>query len=151
MGETTAPVLDHPGRWIVSCFGPPHVLKWEVLSGASITPAANEVVIRIIVAGIAGADNLQRVGGYLNERCKAPGFTPGFDCVGEIISAGVSVDSCVVGDRVVTMCMTGAYATHVVAQASEIITLKSSDDPIKICALPLNYMTAWGMLKHSGM
>ena len=104
-----------------------------------------------MVAGIAGADNLQRVGGHLNEHCRMPGFTPGFDFVGEIVAIGSSVNSFAAGDRVASMCVTGAYATHIVLPISVIIKIDTKDDVVKVCALPLNYMTAWGMLKHSGM
>ena len=48
------------------------------------------------------------------------------------------------------MCVFGAYATHIVLPASELIKLRPDDDPIKMCALPLNYMTAFGMLKRAG-
>lgn len=49
------------------------------------------------------------------------------------------------------MCTVGAYATHILLPASSVIKLQKSDDPIAFCAIPLNYMTAYGMLKRAGV
>jgi len=45
----------------------------------------------------------------------------------------------------------GAHATHIVLSLKDVMRIEHSDDPIKIGALPLNYMTSWGLLKHSGV
>lgn len=153
MAQTTAPTPLQPGRWLISKFGPPSVLTWEPFSSL---PTAHDdlVLIRIITAGIAGPDNIQRAGGYPNARCQEPGFTPGYDFVGQVVGLGPAVpaDSLLAcGDRVTSMCMIGAYATHILLPVSEVIRLRPDDDPIKVNALPLNYMTAWGMLKRSGV
>ncbi|KAM0802949.1 hypothetical protein BDR22DRAFT_802760 [Usnea florida] len=84
---TTAPMLDQLGRWVVSDFGPPSVLKWEALESLP-TPSNDDVLVSILVSGASGADNLQRVGGYPDPRCEKPGFTPGYDFVGEIKALG---------------------------------------------------------------
>jgi NADPH:quinone reductase-like Zn-dependent oxidoreductase len=47
------------------------------------------------------------------------------------------------------LCFLGGYATHVLVSASEVIVLQENDDPVKVVALPLNYMTAYGMLTRS--
>lgn len=47
--------------------------------------------------------------------------------------------------------MIGAHATHISLPTTELIRIDPTDDPISVCALPLNYMTAWGMLKRSGV
>lgn len=48
------------------------------------------------------------------------------------------------------MCTVGAYATHILLPAAEVLKLEKDDDPIDMCALPLNYMTAYGLLKRAG-
>ena len=53
------------------------------------------------------------------------------------------------GDLVTSMCVYGAYASHIVLPAAEVIKLKPEDDPVATTALPLNYMTAYGMLMRS--
>jgi NADPH:quinone reductase-like Zn-dependent oxidoreductase len=54
-----------------------------------------------------------------------------------------------VGDLVATICVTGAYATHIVVPLEDCLPLRKDDDLINVVALPLNYMTALGMLKLS--
>lgn len=150
----TSPTPDQPGRWVVTKFGKPSVLKWEPWD-PTLELSADKVLIRVIVAGIAGVDNIQRTGGYpADPRAFKPGFTTGYDLVGEVVAVGGSVppeSHLAIGDRVTSLCVLGAHATHIVLPYEDVIRIESSDDPIKIGALPLNYMTAWGMLKHSGV
>ncbi|KAI9794646.1 MAG: hypothetical protein M1816_004533 [Peltula sp. TS41687] len=153
MPKTTAPTPDQPGRWVVSKFGPPSVLEWKVFDPLP-EPSNDEILISIIATGISGADNIQRVGGYPDPRCEKPGFSPGYDFVGEVQALGPDVPSSrgfSKGDRVTSMCTLGAYATHILLPAGEVTKLQKSDDPIAFCAIPLNYMTAYGMLKRAGV
>ncbi|KAI9898489.1 hypothetical protein N3K66_006849 [Trichothecium roseum] len=154
--RNTSPTPDGPGKWVISKFGGPEVLRWERFDFASAM-RDDEVLVRIITAGIAGPDNIQRVGGYPSPRCREPGFTPGYDFVGEVVALGASSTVkgdgryLAVGDRVAAMCTIGAHATHISLPPSELIRLEPTDDPVAVCALPLNYMTAYGMLRRSGV
>lgn len=147
---TTAPTPDKPGHWVVSKFGPPSVLQWQTWDQLP-EPSANEVRVKILVTGISGADNIQRAGGYPDERVQKPGFTQGYDFTGHVDAVGASVKDFAKGDLVASMCMIGAYATHIVLPAADLIKLRPDDDPIKVGALPLNYMTAFGMLCRAGV
>ncbi|KAI0843654.1 NAD(P)-binding protein [Hypoxylon sp. FL0890] len=153
MPKNTSYTPDQAGRWVVSKFGAPDVLKWETWDlNAELT--ADHALIRIITAGIAGTDNLQRVGGYPDPRSSKPGFTPGYDFVGEVVALGSSPpegNPLAVGDRVASMCVIGSHATHIILPFTELIRIDRNDDPIKVGVLPLNYMTAWGLLKRSGV
>ncbi|RYN97569.1 hypothetical protein AA0119_g7223 [Alternaria tenuissima] len=149
----TSSTPTSPGRWVVTEFGKPSVLRWEAFDPTA-SLSAGGVLIRILVAGIAGVDNIQRCGGYPHPLAKDPGFTTGYDLVGEIIALGDAVPEergLEVGERVAALSIFGAHATHIVLPYEEVMKLDRHDDPLKICALPLNYMTAWGMLKHSGV
>jgi len=149
----TSPTPTSPGRWVITEFGKPSVLRWEAFDPLA-TLSAGGVLIRILVAGIAGVDNIQRVGGYPHPLAKAPGFTPGYDLVGEIVALGDAVPKgreLNMGDRVAALSIFGAHASHIVLPHKEVMKLQPEDDPLKICALPLNYMTSWGLLKHSGV
>jgi NADPH:quinone reductase len=148
MSVTTAPTPDQAGRWVVSSFGPPSVLQWSAFP-SSLDPSVDEVLIRILVAGISGVDNLQRAGGYPDPRCAEPGFCPGYDCVGVVEKIGSKVSGVRQDEIVVSMCILGAHATHILLPATDVVTLEQSDDLMKMAALPLNYMTAYGMLKRS--
>ncbi|KAH7132672.1 hypothetical protein B0J11DRAFT_482254 [Dendryphion nanum] len=87
----TSPTPDQPGRWVVTEFGKPSVLKWESWD-PTFELSGEKVLIRIIVAGIAGVDNIQRAGGYpADPRAFKPGFTTGYDLVGEIVALGESM------------------------------------------------------------
>ncbi|KAF7189038.1 Synaptic vesicle membrane protein VAT-1-like-like [Pseudocercospora fuligena] len=119
MTRTTAPTPNQAGRWIIPRFGPPSVLEWQTWSSLP-TPGQAEALVRIMVAG-------------------------------EVIALGDDAHSkgLKIGDRVASMCMIGAHATHIVSPVADLLKLESTDDAIKICALPLNYMTACGMLNRS--
>lgn len=176
MATNTSSTPTNPGRWAITSFSVPSVLKWQPFTSTppstpldrdrlTALPAhveGNLVLIRILTAGIAGVDNIQRAGGYPNPRCAEPGFTPGYDFVGEVVALGPDAvsayanevsgaDSLAVGDKVASMCVLGAYATHILVPATELLKLKPTDDPVKAVALPLNYMTAYGMLRQSGV
>ena len=150
--RTTAPTPTKPGRWVITKFGPPSVLDWQVYETLP-QPAENEVLIRILVAGVSGTDNLQRVGGYPDPRTQKPGFTPGYDLVGIVEAVGSTTASELagisIGSLVASMCCLGSYATHIVLPLPELIKIKDDDNPIMVAALPLNYMTAYGMLMRS--
>ncbi|KAI9827879.1 MAG: hypothetical protein M1826_006185 [Phylliscum demangeonii] len=151
MTPSTAPTPDKPGRWVISEFGVPSVLKWQTWDPLP-SATGDQILIAIITAGISGADNFMRVGGYPDPRCEKPGFTPGYDFCGEIEAVGPDVPASLhlsKGDRVASMCVVGAYATHILLPAGEVVKVEKTDDPVAICALPLNYMTAYGMLKRS--
>lgn len=153
MSFNTSPTPDKAGRWIVSEFGGPSVMRWETWElPTEISP--DDVLVRIIAAGIAGTDNIQRAGGYPDPRTAKPGFTPGYELVGEVVIVGSSAASkstLTVGDHVASICVVGAHATHAILPVTELIPIEATDDPVLVCALPLNYMTAWGMLKRSGV
>ena len=109
------------------------------------------------MTGISGADNIQRAGGYPDPRTQKPGFSPGYDFVGRIESlpssssdtTSANHQTLAPGDLVTSMCVYGAYASHIVLPTAEVIKLRREDDPVAITALPLNYMTAYGMLMRS--
>ncbi|KAI0851901.1 NAD(P)-binding protein [Daldinia vernicosa] len=152
MPRNTSATPDRPGRWIVSKFGGPDVLKWDTWDPYAEKLPADHVIVRIIIAGIAGTDNIQRVGGYPDPRCSKPGFTLGYDFVGEVVTLGASASKenpLSVGDRVMAMFGVGAYATHIILPAAELIRIDKTDDPVKVSTLPLNYSTAFGMLKRA--
>ena len=156
MPHNTSNTPYEAGRWVVTSFGGPSVLKYETIPTNKITqPGPSAALLRILICGISGADNIMRAGGYTRfPQTQKPGFTPGYDCVGVIESIGDQDDTYPsrgfeVGDIVATICVIGAYATHLTVPLDECLKLKKSDDLVKMAATPLNYMTAYGMLKSS--
>ena len=95
-----------------------------------------------------------RAGGYaMDPRTAKPGFTPGYDLVGVVESTGPMTESpsdvIKVGDTVASMSVIGAHSTHTVLPLADLIKVNADNDFIKVSALPLNYMTAYGMLTRS--
>lgn len=157
MSFTTSPTPSQPGRWVIAKFGPPSVLQWEPFHSIP-TPGRHEALVRILIGGISGADNIMRAGGYKTDpRTAKPGFTPGYDLIGVVEAVGspdqssnASFTTTVeVGDTVASMSVIGAHASHTVLPLSDLIKIDPNDDLIKVSALPLNYMTAYGMLTRS--
>jgi NADPH2:quinone reductase len=150
--SSTAPTSSQPGKWVVTAFGSPSVLQWtEFPDNEPPTLGENEVLIRILTTGISGVDNMMRAGAFPGPKTTTPGFTPGQECVGEIIRLGANTQSSnfSVGDLILSYCFLGAYATHLAISTTELIKLKKDDDVVKMVTLPLNYMTAYGMLTRS--
>ncbi|KAK4501561.1 hypothetical protein PRZ48_007370 [Zasmidium cellare] len=129
--STTAPTPTVPGRWVVSRFGPPDVLQWQTDVTIPAVLPPRRALIRILVAGIAGPDNIQRAGGYPNDRCRKPGFTPGYDFVGQTLALGDNCSDLAVGDRVASMCMIGAHATHIELDVADLLKLEPEDDVLR--------------------
>jgi len=145
--STTSPTPDHAGHWIVTAFGDPSVLRWQTFDPPP--PVNDQALLRILVAGISGVDNMMRTGEYPHPLTAKPGFVPGQECVGRIEAIGPEVSGLRVGELVVSFCFLGAYATHVLISANDVVPIQETDDPVKIVALPLNYMTAYGLLTRS--
>lgn len=150
MLQSIAPVFDRPGRWVTSRFGPPSVITWEASPSKLPEAKPGNALVRIIATGIAGPDNIQRAGGYPNERCRLPGLTPGYDFVGEVVQLGSPRHSISVGDHVEAMRMILAHATDIELPVPGLLKIDRSDNIVKVRALPLNYMTAFRMLQRSG-
>lgn len=157
MSLNTSPTPSQPGRWAIPKFGPPSVLQWGPFSPLP-SPGPNSVLTRILVAGISGADNIMRAGGYIRDPSTAtPGFTPGYDLVGIVESLGsiqespdhASPDSIKIGSIVASMSVIGAHATHTVLPLADLLPIDAQDNLIKVAALPLKYMTAYDMLIRS--
>ncbi|KAH7077221.1 hypothetical protein FB567DRAFT_451667 [Paraphoma chrysanthemicola] len=89
--KNTSPTPDAPGRWVVTEFGKPDVLKWHPWDPTSEV-SGNNVLVRIILAGLGGVDNIQRVGGFPDPRASKPGFSTGYEIVGEVLALGDSMD-----------------------------------------------------------
>ncbi|KAH7072934.1 hypothetical protein BKA63DRAFT_534593 [Paraphoma chrysanthemicola] len=86
----TSPTPTSPGRWVVTEFGKPDVLKWQSWDPTSEVSGDN-VLVRIIIAGLGGVDNIQRVGGFPDPRAYKPGFSTGYEIVGEVLALGDTI------------------------------------------------------------
>ena len=102
-----------------TAWGQPDTLTVETLP--TPRPAAGEVLLRVHAAGVNFPDTLIIQGKY-QFKPELP-FTPGSEVAGEVLEVGEGVQRLKVGDRVIAFLTTGGYATHAVAQASQVMPM----------------------------
>ena len=102
-----------------NAWGPAETLTVETLPLPQ--PGAGEVLLRVHAAGVNFPDTLIIQGKY-QFRPELP-FTPGSEVAGEVQATGEGVTHLKAGDRVIAFLTTGGYATHTVAQASQVMPM----------------------------
>jgi len=108
------------------------------------SPAMKDGAVRITVqaAGINFAD-LLLISGQYQEKPAFP-FTPGMECSGTVTEVGADVSSLKVGDRVMALTGTGAYADEVVIDANRVYKIPDKMDFISAAGFPVTYGTSHG-------
>jgi putative PIG3 family NAD(P)H quinone oxidoreductase len=97
--------------------GPPDVL--EVQDVETPSPGPNEVLIKVVAAGVNRADLLQRQGHYQ----PPPGASPilGLEVSGTIAEVGQEVSNWAVDDPCLALLAGGGYAEYVAAPAGQVV------------------------------
>jgi NADPH2:quinone reductase len=126
--------------------GGPEVLAVAV--GPTPEPRADEVLIRVLAAGVNRPDVFQRTGLYPPPPDASPII--GLEVAGEVVAAGADVTSWKVGDRVCALTNGGGYAEYCVAPAAQCLPWPSGYDAIRAAALPETYFTVWVNLFQHG-
>jgi NADPH2:quinone reductase len=105
------------------------------------TPKPDEVLIRVLVAGVNRPDIQQRKGLYP----PPPGASPilGLEAAGEIAAVGSAVTLYKTGDFVTALCNGGAYAAYVTAPATQCLPWPENFTATQAAALPETYFTVW--------
>jgi len=127
--------------------GGPEVL--EVRERPRPSPAPNEVLLRVMAAGLNGADLLQRRGKYP----VPPGIIaeiPGLEAAGVVEAAGAQVVRWNVGDRVTTLLAGGGYAEYVAVPAGQCLPWPTGYDAVRAAALPETCCTVWSNVFEIG-
>lgn len=109
--------------------------------GATPVPAAGEVLIRVLAAGINRPDVLQRQGLYPAPSDSSPIL--GLEVAGEIITCGGGVKNWQPGDKVCALVNGGGYAEFAVAPASQCLLIPASFSYVQAAALPETFFTVW--------
>lgn len=111
-------------------------------------PQADEVLIRVMVAGVNRPDVQQRSGAYP----PPPGASPiiGLECAGEVVATGAAVTRYRVGDRVCALTNGGAYAEYCAAPEAQTLPWPAGYDATRAAALPETYFTVWANLFGHG-
>jgi NADPH:quinone reductase-like Zn-dependent oxidoreductase len=107
-----------PRAVIFNRYGGPEVLEIVTVDRPEIPP--NGVLVEVRAIGVNPVDTKIRSG----LRARGPLDAPlglGADAAGVIVGVGTDVTGFAVGDEVIGQGLTGAYATHVVAEPSQLV------------------------------
>ena len=107
-------------------------------------PKVDELLIRVMAAGINRPDIAQRKGVYP----PPPGASPvlGLEVAGEVVAMGAEVTCYRKGDRVCALTNGGGYAEYCTAPAAQCLPWPQGFDAVRAAALPENYFTVWSNL-----
>jgi putative PIG3 family NAD(P)H quinone oxidoreductase len=102
---------------------------------------ANEVLIKVAIAGVNRPDCLQRMGGYP----PPPGASdiPGLEVAGEIVAVGHSVDVSNLGKSVMALVPGGGYGEYVNVDISNTLSIPSGISMEEAGAIPETFFTVW--------
>ena len=123
----------------ISAPGGPEVLR--AARRPTPGPSQEEVLIRVLAAGLNRPDVVQRQGNYP----PPPGASdiPGLEVAGLITKVGCNVTSLHVGDRVCALVAGGGYAEYCVAPAAQCLPVPRGLDFIQAAGLPETFFTVW--------
>ena len=126
--------------------GPPDILK--LVTGTVPQPKPDEVLIRVLAAGVNRPDVLQRLGQYP----VPPGASQiiGLEAAGEVVAIGAAVTGYKVGDKVCALTNGGAYAEYVAAPEAQTLPWPVGYDALHAAALPETFFTVWANLFMAG-
>lgn len=111
-------------------------------------PNENEVLLRVISAGVNRPDALQRAGNYP----PPPGASdiPGLEVVGEIVDGNVGSSGFAKGDKVCALITGGGYAEYCVAPIDQCLPIPKGLSDIEAAGLPETYFTVWSNVFDRG-
>jgi NADPH2:quinone reductase len=111
-------------------------------------PAADEVLVRVLAAGVNRPDVQQRKGLYP----PPPGASPvlGLEIAGEVVAVGAEVTRFQVGDRVCALVNGGGYAEYCTVAATQALPWPDGFDAIQAAAVPETMFTVWANLFGHG-
>jgi len=109
------------------------------------TPASDEVLIRVVTAGVNRADLHQAAGAYPPPKGHSPIL--GLECAGVVVDVGLDVDRALLGRPVAALLDGGGYAEYVTAPETQLFVLDDAAgggaDFVRAAALPEALCTAW--------
>lgn len=119
--------------------GGPEVLK--VTSRPVPEPKSDEVLIRVVGAGLNGPDMVQRSGGYPPP--KGASDLLGLEIAGDIVALGSDVKDWSVGDQVCALTNGGGYAQYCAVLAPHCLPVPRGLSLIEAAGIPESFFTVW--------
>ena len=104
-------------------------------------PGPNEILIKVMAAGVNRPDVAQRSGIYP----PPPGASdlPGLEVAGEVVALGEGAHKHKLGDKVMSLVAGGGYAQYCIAQDAQAMAVPSSLSILEAGATPETLMTVW--------
>jgi NADPH:quinone reductase len=123
----------------ISQFGPPEVLR--IAERPLPAPGPDEVLIKVVAAGVNRPDVVQRYGKYP----PPPGASdiPGLEISGHVVSRGAKVVEWQEGDAVCALVTGGGYAEYCVAPQVQCLPPPGRLSLVAAAALPETFFTVW--------
>jgi NADPH2:quinone reductase len=111
-------------------------------------PRDDEVLIRVLAAGVNRPDVQQRKGDYP----PPPGASPilGLEVAGEVVALGAKASGWRVGDKVCALANGGGYAEYCAVPATQCLPWPKGYDAVRAAALPETFFTVWANLFGHG-
>ncbi len=122
--------------------GEPEVMRVE--RTALPIPKDDEILIRVLAAGVNRPDVQQRKGLYPPPPDASPIL--GLEVAGEVVALGANASGFYPGHRVTALCNGGGYAEYVAVPAAQCLPWPEGYDAIRAAALPENFFTVWANL-----
>ncbi len=122
--------------------GGPEVLRLQEL--ADPTPGPDDLLVRVVAAGVNRADLLQREGLYP----PPPGASEiiGLEVAGVVVAVGERVDAWSVGDPAMALLAGGGYAELVVVPAAHTLPVPAGLSLLEAAGVPEAFLTAFRTL-----
>ena len=108
-------------------------------------PGPGQVRVRVEAAGVNFADVMMRRGLY-PDAPKLPAVA-GYEVAGVVDTVGSGVEEELTGTSVVAMCNFGGYSEYLCLSREMVWPLPEGIEPVAAAALPVNYLTAWQMVR----
>jgi len=133
-------------------FGGPEVLEDDILPLP--VPKDNEILVRIVAAGVNPVDGKIREGKFAKVNDEALPVTLGRDLSGVVESCGPAAQGTTKGEAIFALLDydRGAYAQHVLVKPDEWARKPENLSHVEAAAVPLAALTAWqGMIDNGGL
>ena len=104
-------------------------------------PGPNEILIKVMVAGVNRPDVAQRSGSYP----PPPGASdlPGLEVAGEVVALGAGASKYKIGDKVMSLVSGGGYAQYCIAHELIAMQIPAGLSMTEAGATPETLMTVW--------
>ena len=112
-----------------------------IASGAVPTPRSDEILIKVVAAGINRADLLQRAGLYPPPEDASSIL--GLEVAGTVVAIGEAVEDWHTGDPVCALTHGGGYAEYAVAPVGQCLPIPTGFSMTEAAALPEALLTIW--------